>query len=169
MSQNRVDAFLAPSAQQPGRATRLARWFRPQEIRERARQRDQAVDDGQRILDLKWQWRQACDVSGLARLVFAPSGPTLSIPLIGRVSLGSPTTFTVRPLPGQLVEDFETAAPRIAAAMGVAEIRVRPLAAEWLVVELLLAPARPRTLELPETLPMAVSLADRRARLGVAA
>ena len=80
-------------------------------------------------------------MSGLGRLVFTPSGPSMSIPLIGRVTLGPPTTFTVRPQPGQLLADFEAAAPRIAAAMGVAGIRVRPLAAEWIVIELIHSPA----------------------------
>jgi hypothetical protein len=137
MSVDRVDAFPTPSVERTDRVSRLVRWFRPQEFRERALRREQAADDALRVGDLKWRWRQACERSGLARLVYTPSGPSMAIPLIGRVTPGPPTTFTVRRRPGQLLADFEAAAPRISAAMGVAGIRVRPLVGEWIVIELI--------------------------------
>ena len=160
MSVYGVDANPARSVEQANGVTRVARWFRPQEIRERARRRDQAVNDARRIGDIKWQWRQACELSGLARLVFTPSGPTMFIPVIGRVTPGPPTTFTVRTQPGQLLADFEAAAPRIAAAMGVAGIRVRTLAAEWIVIELITAQPTLRTVTPPATIPFPARSAE---------
>jgi hypothetical protein len=153
MSQTHVDAFPTRSIERAGRVARLARWFRPQEVRERADRRDRAAMDAHRIGEIKWLWRQACEVTGLGRLIFTPSGPTMSIPQIGRVNLGPPTSFTVRPQPGQLTADFEAEAPRIASAMGVPAVRVRPLAAEWIVIELLDAPTRPQHATAPQVVP----------------
>ena len=77
----------------------------------------------------------------------------MAIPLIGRVTPGPPTTFTVRRRPGQLLADFEAAAPRISAAMGVAGIRVRPLAGEWIVIELIHTQPTLRSLGPAPTIP----------------
>lgn len=130
------------------RAGQLARWFS-----DRAQRRGQEAIKAQRIADIKSRWRQACELSGLARLMFTPSGQHMFIPRVGQVQLGPPTTLTVRPQPGQLRSDFEAARPRIAAAMSVAKVRIRPLAAEWIVIELVdgLAEAhRPEPPEPPE-------------------
>jgi hypothetical protein len=153
MSEYRMDDFPAHSVERPGWAARLADWFRPQQFRERAYRRDRAADEAQRINEIKWLWRQACEVSGLGRLVFVPSGPAMSIPMIGQVTLGEPTTFTVRPQPGQLLADFQAAAPRVAAAMGAGRVVVRPLVAEWIVVELLDACTPPSRSGLPQVVP----------------
>lgn len=134
MSEHTV-ALPTGSAPTQRRTRGLLDWFR-REAGDRADRRLRVEDDAQRVGDLKWRWRQACEVTGLGRMTFMPSGPTVSIPLIGRVTLGAPTTFTVRPQPGQLLADFEAAAPRIASAIGVSAVRVRPLAAEWLLIEL---------------------------------
>ena len=149
MSVDRVDAFPTPSVERTDRVSRLVRWFRPQEFRERALRREQAADDALRVGDLKWRWRQACERSGLGRLVYTPSGPSMAIPLIGRITLGTPISFTVQRRPGQLLADFEAAGPRIAAAMGVAGIRVRPLAGEWIVIELVHGPPQPPAPAIP--------------------
>jgi hypothetical protein len=135
MSEIQMDALPARPVERAGRPRRLVRWFA-----DRALRRDLAAIEAEQVGDIKWRWRQACEHSGLGRLVFTPSGPGVSFPLIGHVVLGPPTTFTVRPQPGQLRSDFEAAAPRIAIAMGVPAIRVRPLAGDWLVVELLDGP-----------------------------
>jgi hypothetical protein len=154
MSEMSMDAFPTRPVELAGRPGRLARWFA-----DRALRRDLAAIEAEQVGDIKWRWRQACEHSGLGRLIFTPSGPALSFPLIGHVVLGPPTTFTVRPQPGQLRSDFEDAAPRIAVAMGVPAVRVRPLAGDWLVIELL---------DLPTAAPQAqqaevVELAPRRA------
>jgi hypothetical protein len=133
--------------------TALWRRFRPDGLRARALDRDRAIDDAQRVADIKWQWRKACEVSGLGRLVYTPSGPSMSMPVIGRVELGPPTTITVRLQPGQLPDDIRAVAPRIAAAMSVARIDVRSLAAEWVAIELLPGHARPATVDPTRVLP----------------
>lgn len=149
-----------PTHEGTGLLSQLARWSS-----QRARRRDQETIRAQRIDDIKSRWRQACEPSGLARLVFTPSGQHMSIPRIGGVQLGPPTTFTVRPQPGQLRSDFDAARERIAVAMGVADVRIRPLAAEWIVLELVhdlaeppevvhLSP-RPPTSPAPDGLPAA--------------
>jgi hypothetical protein len=139
-----------PSDTDSGRGFDFWRPFRGRGTGSRARRREQAIDEKMCIGDIRWQWRQACRVTGLGRLIYTPSGPTMSVPRVGRVTLGSPTTLTVALHPGQLPEDVEQVGRRIAVAMGVAEIRVRPLAAEWIVVELHTAPARSRYADQPE-------------------
>jgi hypothetical protein len=119
------------------------RRFQPVERQSRAWQRDRAIVDAQLVGDIKWQWRQACEYSGLARMVYSPTGPTTSIPMIGKVSLGPPTTFTVRLQPGQLASDVQAAAPRIAEAMSVFDIAVSRIATGWVRVELIPTPACP--------------------------
>lgn len=149
MSVDRVDAFPTPSVELADGVTRLARWFSPQGFWARAERREQDAERALHIGDLKWQWRQACELTGLGRLVFTPSGPTVAIPLIGRITLGTPISFTVQRRPGQLLADFEAAGPRIAAAMGAAAIRVRPLAGEWIVIELVNGPPQPPAPAIP--------------------
>ena len=149
MSVDRVDAFPTPSVELADGVTRLARWFSPQGFWERAVRREQEAENALHVSDLKWQWRQACELSGLGRLVFTPSGQSMAIPLIGRITLGTPISFTVQRRPGQLLADFKAAGPRIAAAMGAASIRVRPLAGEWIVIELVHGPPRPPSPAIP--------------------
>ena len=145
MSQYYRDAIPSGHVERTGWPRWLTRW-----LSDRVR-RDQEAIDAQRIGELMWRWRQACELSGLARLVFTPSGQHMFIPRIGQVKLGPPmTSFIVRPQPGQLLSDFEAARPRIAAAMGVAEVRIRPLANEWIVLELVDGSAEVHRPEPPE-------------------
>lgn len=118
----------------------LWRRFGPDGARRRAADRDRAIDDAHHAGEIKWLWRSACEGSGLARLVFTASGQAMSIPTIGRIRIGRPTSFTVRLQPGQLPRDIAAVAPRLADAMGVHEVRVTPLAAEWVRIELLTSP-----------------------------
>ena len=111
--------------------------FQSAGARNRAAQRDRAVVDAQRIGDIKWQWRQACELSGLGQLMFTPSGQSMSIPLIGQITLGPPTSFTVRLRPGQLLSDVEDAEPQISEAMSVQRIVVSRLPGEWVRIELI--------------------------------
>ncbi len=155
MSTHRADPFENRSDERPNLAGRLWRRFSPTEIRERTRQREHSFDDAQRIGNIKWQWRQACEVSGLGRFVYTPTGPAMSIPMIGRVELGPPTTFTVRLQPGQLASDVEAAGPRIAEAMSVAGIRVQQLPAEWVRVVLVAMPTWTRSADSPDVISFA--------------
>jgi hypothetical protein len=90
--------------------------------------------------EVRYLWRQACEAGGLARLLYAPSGPTFSVPRIGRVRPGPPTAFTVRLLPGQLPDDVTAAAPRIARAMAASGVSVTVLPDGWLAIELRTGP-----------------------------
>jgi hypothetical protein len=105
---------------------------------------DAAFEALQRIDDIKSRWRQACEQTGLAPLVPTPSGYYRFPPRIGQVKLGPPTTFTVLRRRGQLLSDFEAVHDRIAAAMGVAKVSIRPLAGDWIVIELVNGLAEPQ-------------------------
>jgi hypothetical protein len=136
-------------AQPPERAgwlSQLAQWLSDRDLR-----RDHEAIEALRIADIKSHWREACKHSGLAPLAFTPSGQHRFFPRIGQVKLGPPTTFTVLPHRGQLLSDFEAARERIAAAMGVAKVGIRPLAADWIVIELVdgLAEPPPGVVKLP--------------------
>jgi hypothetical protein len=89
--------------------------------------------DTERIRDLKWQWRCACEGSSLAAFIYTPSGVTKAVPQITAVELGPPVVFTVRVRPGQSPADFAAAAPAIARAMNVAALEVREIGPRWLL------------------------------------
>jgi hypothetical protein len=131
-------------AQPPERAgwlSQLAQWLPDRDL-----WRGHEAIEALRIADIKSRWREACKHSGLAPLAFTPSGQHMFFPRIGQVTLGPPTTFTVLPHRGQLLSDFEAASDRIAAAMGVAKVGIRPLAdwaPDWIVIELVDGLAEP--------------------------
>ena len=107
---------------------------------ERARQRDRERADAEMISILRWQWRSACAATSLSQVIYAPSGTSRAVPMIGQVDLGPPISFTVRMRPGQTLDDFTAAAPSIAPAMNAAALQITPFVAQWLRVVLL--PAR---------------------------
>jgi hypothetical protein len=124
--------YLTDPPERAGWLSQLARWlFDHGEGHD-----DAAIEALQHIADIKSRWRKACELSGLAPLVFTPSGQYRFPPRIGQVKLGPPTTFTVLPHQGQLPSDFEAAHDRLAAAMGVAKVSIGPLAGDWIVIEL---------------------------------
>jgi hypothetical protein len=91
-----------------------------------------------RIQEIKQLWREACEGSGLCQRISTPSGWTVAIPRIGQVTLGDPTSMTVRLRAGQLLSDIDAVAPRIAYAMGIGGLRVTKTSAPmWARVELL--------------------------------
>jgi hypothetical protein len=53
------------------------------------------------------------------------------------VDPGPPVTLLVELLPGQVVEDYEKKAERIAAGMGVAKVHIEPYDQGWIKVVLL--------------------------------
>lgn len=112
-------------------------WW-PRSNRARRRERERAAE---RMSDLRWRWRSACSATPLAPMIYTPSGVTKAAPTIDHIDLGPPVTLTVRMRLGQTVADFVAAAPKIAPAMEVAEIRVTPLAQQWVRVTLVPAPA----------------------------
>lgn len=113
-------------------------WCWPRSDRARRRERERA--EAERISELRWQWRNACAATPLAQYVYTPSGVSKAMPRLGRVDLGPPVTFTVRVRPGQTIADFEAAAPAIASAFDVAQLRVTPLVPQWVRIVLLSSP-----------------------------
>ena len=114
-------------------------WSWPRSERARRRERERA--DAEQIGELRWLWRSACSGTPLAPMIYTPSGASRAVPVIGHIDLGPPVSFTVKIRPGQTINDFLAAAPTLAPAMNVAEMRVIPLTKPWLRIVLLPAPA----------------------------
>jgi hypothetical protein len=104
--------------------------------RRRAEERDRAADDAYQAGEIRWRWREASVGAGLGQLVFTPSGATVSVPVVTRVDLRPSTRLTVRLRPGQLAGDIVAAQRRLANLMGMQWIRVTPVAAGLVTVEL---------------------------------
>ena len=93
-----------------------------------------ARDESRRLAALRYQWQQACQHVGLGMMVYTPTGFVVSVPRIARAEFGPPVSFTVRLRPGQRATDIKAAAPRLARALGVAELRVTKREAGWVNV-----------------------------------
>jgi S-DNA-T family DNA segregation ATPase FtsK/SpoIIIE len=77
--------------------------------------------------EVAWQWNDTMDNTDLAHhTVTAARLPLMVAPRVQSVDPGPPVTLLVRMLPGQLVEDFQTQAHRIAAGMDVPMVRITP-------------------------------------------
>ena len=107
----------------------MPRWLRRQrEDRELARW----------TTELGWQWLDAVDSAQLARhSVTAGRIPLTVAPQMHSVDVGPPVTLLVEMLPGQVVEDFESKADRLAASMGVSKVHIEPYDTGWIRVVLL--------------------------------
>ena len=84
-----------------------------------------------RLASLRYQWQQACAHVGLGLTVYTPSGVTVSVPRIERADFGLPMSFTVRLRPGQRASDIRAVERKLAAALGVAGLRVSQRAPGW--------------------------------------
>jgi hypothetical protein len=127
-----VNPFEAPRLALAG----LWRRFGPERVRKRAEERDRAIDDAYRAGEIRWRWREASIGAGLGQLVFTPSGATVSVPVVTRVELRPTTTLTVRLRPGQMAADIAAVQRRLANLMGMQWVRVTPVAAGLVTVEL---------------------------------
>jgi hypothetical protein len=88
--------------------------------------------------ELSWQWADAVDHAQLARhSVTAGRIPLTVAPQLHSVDLGPPVTLLVEMLPGQVVDDFQGKAERIAGAMGVPMVHVELYDPGWIKVVLL--------------------------------
>ncbi|HYZ35216.1 MAG TPA: hypothetical protein VE673_00615 [Pseudonocardiaceae bacterium] len=88
--------------------------------------------------ELGWQWAEVADSAQLARhSVTAGRIPLTLTPQMHSVDPGPPVTLLVELLPGQVVEDYEKKAERIAAGMGVAKVHIEPYDQGWIKVVLL--------------------------------
>jgi hypothetical protein len=88
--------------------------------------------------ELGWQWLDAVDSAQLARRsVTAGRIPLTVAPQLHSVDLGPPVTLLVQMLPGQVVEDFEDKAERLAGGMGVSKVEIELYDQGWIKVVLL--------------------------------
>jgi S-DNA-T family DNA segregation ATPase FtsK/SpoIIIE len=88
--------------------------------------------------ELGWRWNDAADIADLTRHSMTPARIPLTVaPQVHSVELGPPVTLLVRMLPGQIVDDFETRAERIAAAMDIPAVHIESYEPGWVKVILL--------------------------------
>jgi hypothetical protein len=90
-----------------------------------------------RVREIKRLWRQACEGYDVCQRIHTPTGWTVAVPSIGKVTLGAPTVMTVQLRAGQRPEHLEAVAREVADVMGVGGLRVIPFRAMWVRVELL--------------------------------
>ena len=105
-------------------------------LRARAAARDRVVDDKYLEGEIRWRWRQAAEGAGIGWLVWATTGPTVSVPLVLSVRLRPFPVLTVRLRPGQLFSDIDAAKDRLRELMAAKQIRITPVAADVVTIEL---------------------------------
>ncbi|MDQ3765625.1 MAG: hypothetical protein M3460_30670 [Actinomycetota bacterium] len=88
--------------------------------------------------EVSWQWTDTMDGTDLAHhTVTAARLPLMVAPQVQSVDPGPPVTLLVRMLPGQVVNDFQAQAHRIAAGMDVPLVRITPCGRGLIKVALL--------------------------------
>jgi hypothetical protein len=78
----------------------------------------------ERLAVLRYDWQEACQHVGLGLMIYTPTGVTVSVPRIAHADFGPPVSFTVRLRPGQRASDVRSAERELAAALGVAGLRI---------------------------------------------
>jgi hypothetical protein len=77
--------------------------------------------------ELGWQWSDTMDGAHLAHHTRTAGGLYhIAAPLVQSVDPGPPVILRVQMLTGQVVEDFQAQAHRIAESMGVPMVRIAP-------------------------------------------
>lgn len=100
--------------------------------------------------DVVWQWNDTMDGTDLAHhTVTAARLPLLLAPQVQSVFPGPPVTLVVRLLPGQVVDDFQAQAHRIAAGMDVPMVDITPCGHGLIRVALLDHEAQTAVLPVP--------------------
>ncbi|MGH3673017.1 MAG: hypothetical protein ACRDSH_20700 [Pseudonocardiaceae bacterium] len=96
-------------------------WWKPDWLQRR--QDDQEL--ARWVAEVKWQWSDAVDGAQLTNHSMTAGRIPLTVaPEVHEVEPGPPVTLLVRMLPGQVVEDFETQAHRLAGGLGVPVIQI---------------------------------------------
>ena len=117
-------------AEQPSRHC----WWVPRWL-QRRRETDELARWASEVV---WQWNDTMDNTDLSHhTVTAGRLPVMVAPQVHSVDPGPPVTLLVRMLPGQVTEDFEAEAHRIAAGMDVPGVRITPCGHGWIEVALL--------------------------------
>jgi hypothetical protein len=110
------------------------RWWTPRWL-QRRRESDELARWASEVV---WQWNDTLDNTDLAHhTVTASRLPIMVAPQVHSVDPGPPVTLLVRMLPGQVMDDFEAEAHRIAAGMDVPMVRISPCGHGWITVALL--------------------------------
>jgi len=77
--------------------------------------------------EVMWQWNDTMEGTGLAYRTLSAGGvPVWVVPQVQSVEARPPVTLVVRVLPGQIVDDFQEQAHRIAAGMEVPMVHITP-------------------------------------------
>jgi hypothetical protein len=117
-------------------SSRRRSWWTPRWL-QRRREDDELARWASKVM---WQWNDTMDNTNLAHhTVTASRLPIMVAPQVESVDPGPPVTLLVRMLPGQVIDDFEAEAHRIAAGMDVPAVRVTPCG-HGLIEVTLLAP-----------------------------
>ena len=117
-----------------GRPLAAHSWWMPAWLQRR--QEERALERW--ATELGWKWSDAADIAHLTRhSTTAAKIPLTVAPQVHSVELGPPVTLLVRMLPGQIVDDFEARAHRLAAAMDVPAVHIEPYEPGWVKVVLL--------------------------------
>ena len=115
-------------------SSRRRSWWTPRWL-----QRRREADELSRwASEVVWQWNDTMDNTDLAHhTVTASRLPIVVAPQVQSVEPGPPVRLLVGMLPGQVVDDFEAQAHRIAAGMDVPAVRVTPCGRGLIEVTLL--------------------------------
>jgi hypothetical protein len=88
--------------------------------------------------ELSWQWSDVMEGVNLTRHSSTAGKISLTVaPQVHSVDMGPPVTLLVEMLSGQVAEDFQAQANRIAESMGVASVHIAPYDLGWITVALL--------------------------------
>jgi DNA segregation ATPase FtsK/SpoIIIE, S-DNA-T family len=105
---------------------RRSRWT-PRWLQRWLERRREVDELGRWANEVMWQWNDTMDGIGLAhRTTSAGRIPVLVVPQVQLVEPGPPVSLLVRVLPGQIVDDFQAQAHRIAASMDVPMVHITP-------------------------------------------
>lgn len=109
-------------------------WWTPLWLRRQREDRELA----RWATELGWQWSATVDGAHLAQHTRTAGGiPHIVAPPVCSVEPGPPVTLLVQMLPGQLADDFQARAHRIAEGMGVPMVHIAPYGTGWIKVVLL--------------------------------
>ncbi|MCW0214395.1 MAG: FtsK/SpoIIIE domain-containing protein [Pseudonocardia sp.] len=95
-------------------------------------------------------WRRACEGVGLVQRVETVTGTTVVTPEIINITLGTPTSFIIRLLPGQVISDVAEVGHRLAPPLGATRLRLSPRGDMWVRVELMKTDALDRLVPFPD-------------------
>jgi len=122
-------------------------WWTPRWLR-RQRESNELEKWANEVL---WQWAATMDGAQLSHASSTAGGiQHTTAPQVHSVDPGPPVTLLVRMLPGQVVEDFQDQAHRIAEGMGVPMVQIKHFDTGWITVFLLFNDSEPTVMPAEE-------------------